>query len=391
MKISKLLLMCGASLLLTACATTQEALYQKAADGDAQSQLTLGLSLYRGDNGFTADKQQSLYYLEQAYAQGNAEAGYNLGLIYQADQHYPQARNYYQGSVQLGNVESLDHLAYLYKDGKGVEQDLNVAAQLALEAIDKGYQPSKRTVALVYLEAKQPDKAIDYLKQLLNTPTSPTNSAETKALSAVEMMEAYRMLKDSKTAYLWGSVALLATGFDSPTREAAQGFSHYQALARQLNSATKHSLASEIIAVHYTSFQRDEGYFQNGQFATLKPGVINPNHEQIVDLVSYFAEPNRDLFGTINQLKDKTDAQSKAQLAVSKLKLSNEHMKFAAVYLQTQAAKITTSEALAIIGTPTDPQMKRLQQLATSKLNILDAIYRYQLDTIKTDKLDKPA
>ena len=64
---------------------------------------------------------------------GNAEAQYNLGVMYRAGRGVPQdfkeARKWYQLAAEQGNALALFNLGWMYAGGKGVPQDY-VKAQM---------------------------------------------------------------------------------------------------------------------------------------------------------------------------------------------------------------------------------------------------------------------
>lgn len=386
MKTVKFATACTVTLLLAACASPQQALYEKADQGDAQSQLRLGLNLFHGENGFEQDRQKSLVYLEKSSAQGNAEAAFNLGAIHAKEKDYASALSYYQTACDNDYLNACDNLALLYKDGNGTAKNLHKAEQIVLQAIEKGSLYSHRIAATIYLEDHQPKKAIAHFKHLIMAPTTKQNPAYYKAYAATDVMEAYLTLKDQRNAYLWGSVAMLAAGFDAPIESIQKRFDDYQMLSKTLNTKTKHALAEQIIAEHFNGFQSSKRYFQTEQLPAIKPGVIDPDREHTINFVGYFITPNRMLFSTINALEKRDDAPSKIQLAMKKLDLSNKHMQYGAMYLQTAAAKLTTKQAIEVMNSISDKRLDYYKTLANRKLDVMNDIYDYQIATIKAHK-----
>ena len=87
---------------------------------------------------------QALKALEQAAAQGDAEAQSNLGFMYivgqGVQQDYAQARRWWEKAAAQGHAEALFFLGAVYYDGKGVRQDDQVAKEWFGKACDAGYQ-----------------------------------------------------------------------------------------------------------------------------------------------------------------------------------------------------------------------------------------------------------
>ncbi len=386
MKLLKFLTLCGAVVMLSACVSKQQALYQKADDGDANSQLAVGLNLYHGENGFKQDKVKSLQYLEKSFKQGNKDAGFNIAHIYQSDDDYEKAVQYYQEAAQLGSIKSLDNLSVLYLVGSGVNKDLKQAQDYAQQAIKLGGIRAHRILGDIYLEQNKPKSALKQFNAMLDAPLTRSNSKTQKAYTSRAKMAAYLMLGDTENAYKWGSIALITTTFDDTSERTKQLFSRYQTAASQLSQNTKQRLAKTIIDTHYQLFESDHSFYKDHHIQPLAPGVIDPDRDQILNFVGYFTYPNRNLFGTINALKKRSEPEAKELLVISQLKLSNQHMKYGTMYLQTGAARTVTKEAISVMDEIENPSFDYFKSLAERKLDVMNNIYDYQVATIKAHK-----
>ncbi len=386
MKLLKLIALSGAVLLLSACVSKQQALYQKADEGDADSQLALGLNLYHGENGFQKDKQKSLLYLEKSFAQGNKEAGFNIAYIYQASNDYPTALQYYRDAAALGSIKSLDNLAILYWQGNGVNKDLPKAEQYAQKAVKLGGIYAHRILGSLYIEQEKPKLAITHLNAIIDAPLTRSNSKMQKAGTTRNMMSAYLMSGDKENAYKWGSIALLTSAFDDDSQATQQQLHRYQTVTDQLSLDSKQRLAKDIIDTHYQLFEKDLSFYDKHDIALLAPGVIDPNRDQILNFVGYFMYLNRELFSKINALKKRTEPKAKEILTITQLKLANQHMKYGTMYLQTGAARKVTQEAIKVMATIDNPSFDYYKSLAALKLSVMDDIYHYQVTTIDTLK-----
>ena len=83
-------------------------LRRKADQGDAEAQYNLGILYYEG-HGITQDYTTARQWWEQAAAQGNALAQYRLGVLYQKGQGVPQddatAREWFEKSTVQGGLK----------------------------------------------------------------------------------------------------------------------------------------------------------------------------------------------------------------------------------------------------------------------------------------------
>jgi TPR repeat protein len=83
-------------------------LRRQAEQGDAEAQYNLGMLYYEG-HGVTQDYATARHWWEQAAAQGNAWAQYRLGVLYQKGRGAPQddatAREWFEKSAVQGGVK----------------------------------------------------------------------------------------------------------------------------------------------------------------------------------------------------------------------------------------------------------------------------------------------
>ena len=83
-------------------------LRSKAEQGDAEAQYNLGMLYYEG-HGVTQDYATARHWWEQAAAHGNASAQFRLGVLYQKGRGVPQddttAREWFEKSAVQGGVK----------------------------------------------------------------------------------------------------------------------------------------------------------------------------------------------------------------------------------------------------------------------------------------------
>ena len=101
--------------------------YQKAADqGNADAQFNLGLIYGKGTSAPQNDAQ-SLFWFRKAADQGDSNGQFALGIMYETakgvEQDYKQAARWYKKAAVKGNSNAQINLGCLYLNGNGVEHD----------------------------------------------------------------------------------------------------------------------------------------------------------------------------------------------------------------------------------------------------------------------------
>lgn len=121
---------------------------------DPDQQVFLGNMYYFGDGistGQDYDKAFELY--EKAAQQGNAEAQYNLGVMYYSgesiNQDYMQARKWFEKAASQKDADAQFNLGVIYKYGEGVRQDVTVAKEWFSKSCDNGNQEGCKSYRLL--------------------------------------------------------------------------------------------------------------------------------------------------------------------------------------------------------------------------------------------------
>lgn len=118
---------------------------QAAAQGNAEAQFNLGELLYKGSTKarFKTDSQAALHWYEQAAAQGHGESCYQLGVLYEKGRgihhDFHQAFKWYEQAALQGIKESQFALATMYERGRGVRQDEQQALNWYTKAAEQGH------------------------------------------------------------------------------------------------------------------------------------------------------------------------------------------------------------------------------------------------------------
>ena len=97
--------------------------------------------------------------LKRLAEQGNAEAQYKLGLMYdigkEVDQDYQKAFEWYEKSANQGLASSQSRLGSMYRYGKGVDINHSKASQWYWKAAEQGDQDAQYRLGTIYLSNQQ--------------------------------------------------------------------------------------------------------------------------------------------------------------------------------------------------------------------------------------------
>lgn len=116
-------------------------LFERANEGDPQSQTELGVMYYTGEavtktlSGQVRDNDPGLAagWFYRAAEQGYADAQFNLGLMYAngegIEQDIVQAVDLFNKAAEQGNIDAQNNLGALYYTGEGVERNVDTAIE----------------------------------------------------------------------------------------------------------------------------------------------------------------------------------------------------------------------------------------------------------------------
>ena len=134
-----------------------EELQQRAAQGDVQAQLQLGL-LYAKGEGVRQDYAAALKWYRLAAAQGNAQAEFSLGVLYAKGEGVAQdeaaALKWYHLAAAQGNAEAELNLGLLYATGQGVSQNEAEAVKWFRLAASHGNAGAQFNLGVLYYQGQ---------------------------------------------------------------------------------------------------------------------------------------------------------------------------------------------------------------------------------------------
>lgn len=121
--------------------------------GDADAQCTLGTLHVLGMHGVSRDVGSAQEWLERAVNGGSVMAHYNLGVQCALGENgFPmdkkRAAKLFKVSGEAGHIDSMMALATMFRNGDGVPQDADQAAQWAYKAASKDGEFEKMAEAM---------------------------------------------------------------------------------------------------------------------------------------------------------------------------------------------------------------------------------------------------
>ena len=120
--------------------------------GNMSAQIMLGALYSKGGAVARNDKLAALWF-ERAANQGNAEAQYQLGNLYENSQlpkDYKAAANWYQKAAQQGSAKAQARLGVFYAEGMGVNKNTNEALLWSGKAALQGNLEAQFWLGLLY-------------------------------------------------------------------------------------------------------------------------------------------------------------------------------------------------------------------------------------------------
>jgi TPR repeat protein len=121
--------------------------------GNADAQYNLGLLFDKG-HGVREDYEEAAKWYRKAAEQGNAEAQLILGINYYEGEDvledYKEAAKWYRKSAEQGNSDAQNRLGFMYEKGYGVVQDYSVAAKWYRKSAEQGNANAQKNLSARY-------------------------------------------------------------------------------------------------------------------------------------------------------------------------------------------------------------------------------------------------
>ena len=177
--------------------------------GDMSAQIMLG-ALYNKGGAVARDDKMAAAWFEKAANQGNAEAQYQLGNLYENSQlpkNFEAAASWYHKAAQQGSAKAQARLGVFYSHGLGVTKNPNEAILWSGKAALQGNADAQYGLGLGYMQGKSAPKNAQLAMGWLSKAAA---QGHTEAL--LLMARAYQRgdgaPKDAVLAYALNSLAL---------------------------------------------------------------------------------------------------------------------------------------------------------------------------------------
>ena len=158
---------------------------EKAKNGDAAAQNTVGVWYYTGKDSIRQDYREAVTWWARAAQQDNADAIGNMAMCYQlgrgVERDSAMAMGLYEAAVKKGNASIIpQHEAIVkntkslfsslllnrcYTQGIGVPRNQEKAMEYLTIAAEGGHEQSQFSLGLYYLNKKQADKAVGWFQK----------------------------------------------------------------------------------------------------------------------------------------------------------------------------------------------------------------------------------
>ena len=126
---------------------------EAAEQGNAEAQYNLGVMYANGD-GVPKDAVEAVKWFRKAAEQGHAKAQYNFGLMYYngkgVPEDYSEAVKLFRMASERGNADAQHNLGVMYSDGEGVQQDDTEAVKWYRLAAEQGKAQSQFNLGMKY-------------------------------------------------------------------------------------------------------------------------------------------------------------------------------------------------------------------------------------------------
>jgi TPR repeat protein len=130
---------------------------QGAKQGNAEAEYQMALMFEKGQ-GIRKNESQACYWYEQAASHGSARAQFALGFLHTQGQLKPlnfmEAARLFEQAARQGDAEAQYHLGQLYEKGRGVPQDYDKAARWYKKAARQDYVLAQNALGFLYYNGK---------------------------------------------------------------------------------------------------------------------------------------------------------------------------------------------------------------------------------------------
>ena len=241
-----------------------------AQQGDAHSQLMMGLWHELGENGFQKDSVMAREWYTKAAQQGNIKAQLCLGNCYEfgigVEKDMKIAFDWYLKAAQQGELDAVFNVGVCYQEGAGTEQNFNKAVEYYLKAAEEGHPDAQFNLALSYYKGQG---VVRDTKEIIHwfTEAAEQGHAEAQCQLGLRYLNGEGVKKNVNKSLKWFKKA------------AEQGNAEAQFHYGRLHQISGSSRYDRDVALHWLSKSAIQG-FDEAQYYVAK--LLAPEADEVV-------------------------------------------------------------------------------------------------------------
>jgi len=217
--------------------------------GDAEAQFNLGLMYMKGQ-GVAQNYEEAVKWYRLAAEQGTAEAQFYLGLMSELGtgvaQDFKEAQKWYWVAATQGNARAQFNLGLVYAEGKGVALDFKEAVKWYRLAAAQGLVPAQNSLGAMYESgygvAQSYKEAVKWYRL-----AAAQGDKRTQFNLSRMYAEGQGVARDFVRAHMWSTIA--AAQGNARAGEFSDVMSKWKMTAQQIAEA--HALARKCEASSY--------------------------------------------------------------------------------------------------------------------------------------------
>lgn len=175
-------------------ANSFEEVKKLAESGNKDAQYNLGLMYYEGEN-IETDYEKAVYWITKSAEQGYAKAQYSLGMIYYKGENIDidKAHEWFQKAAEQGHVKAQFKLGYMYYDIESM-LDFEKARKWFQKAAEQNHPESQYFLGLIYKNGTGINRNIQISRQWMQ---KACNNGEQRGCVAYEELKSWHDDKPS--------------------------------------------------------------------------------------------------------------------------------------------------------------------------------------------------
>ncbi|CED71705.1 putative multiprotein complex assembly protein [Aliivibrio wodanis] len=120
-------------------------------NGSIEAQNKIGV-IYAKGIGTESSTSLAIQYFTKAAKNESSMAYYNLGKVYESQEKFPIAIDWYNKAIAMDNSNAMNNLADLYLQGNGLVQNIHQAELLYIQAAELGNATAMRNLGFLYFK-----------------------------------------------------------------------------------------------------------------------------------------------------------------------------------------------------------------------------------------------